>query len=188
MIKKLKEYLKTHETVLQFVKFTLFSMIAGISETVVFLVLNWALPASGVNAPVKWFVFDYPTAAGGQGAMIAFIVSAFVGMGLSFIINFKKTFYSTNNIVVSAVGYAIMSVLIIVGLNTYVGGLLNEALCRVIPNTDVAGFIAKMICQFSSFLIVFPMNKFVIMRKKKPEKEAETTEAAETGEESAAEV
>jgi len=192
MIQKLKHYLNTHETVMQLVKFALFSMLAGVAETAAFLILNWALPASGVNSPVKWFVFDYPTATGGLGSMIAFLISAVIGNGISFIINFKKTFYSTSNIVVSAIGYAVMMVMIIVGLNTYVGGLLSNALSRVIENTKFAAFIAKMICQFSCFFIVFPMNKFVIMRKKKPDKseleQGEVGVCQESGEEKAAQV
>lgn len=182
MIKKLKAYFAAHEAIWQFVKFTLISMIAGASELVSFLVLNYALPAWGINSSVKWFLFDYPTASGGLGALIAFVVSATIGQVISFVVNFKKTFNSTNNIVASAVGYAIMAILIIVGLNTYIGGLLNEALCKVIPNTDLAGFIAKAICQFSSFVIIFPMNKFVIMRRKKEKVEI----AEESTEEKAA--
>lgn len=173
MVTKIKTYLNEHKAIMQFVKFTLISMIAGLSEIVSFLILSNLLPKVGVNSAVNWFVFEYSAAAGGLGALIAFLISAIIGQVISFVVNFKKTFHSTNNIVLSAVGYAIMAILIIVGLNTYIGGLLNNALCRVIPNQGLASFIAKSICQFSSFIIVFPMNKFVIMREKKIPKDAQ---------------
>lgn len=172
MITKIKTYLNEHKTVLQFIKFSLISMIAGLSEIVSFLILSSVLPKVGINSTIDWFVFVYPAEVGGLGALIAFLVSATIGQIISFIINFKKTFKSTNNMAVSAIGYAIMAILIIIGLNTYIGGLLNTALGSVIPNQGFASFIAKSICQFSSFLIVFPMNKFVIMREKKTPQEA----------------
>jgi len=172
MVQKLKAYFAEHEAVLQFVKFTLISMIAGASETVSFLILSNVLPAVGVNSEINWFVFRYAASAGGLGALIAFLVSATIGQVISFVVNFKKNFNSTNNVVASAIGYAVMAILIIVGLNTYVGGLLNDALCNVIPNNALASFLAKVVCMMASFFIVFPMNKFVIMRndgKKKSE-------------------
>ena len=53
-----------------------------------------------------------------------------------------------------------------VGLNLYVGGLLNKELCKVIANADIAGLIAKTIAQVTGFLLIFPVNKFILMRRK----------------------
>lgn len=160
-------FAEKHKTVWQFIKYTLFSLIAGVSEIGTFLLLNYLLPAKGINSPVKWFIFSYPTQAGGLGALIAFLVSSVVGQSISFITNFKKTFASTNNVFLSAIGFAVMAIFIIVVIHTYIGGLLNTALCKVIANNDIAGAIAKMTCQVSGFLLAFPINKFVIMRHKK---------------------
>ncbi|MDD4316584.1 MAG: hypothetical protein PHC84_05445, partial [Clostridia bacterium] len=124
------------------------------------------LPHNGINSPLVWFVFVYPTAAGGIGAFIAFVVSSVIGQALKFITNFKKTFKSTNNIMISAIGFSIMAIIIVVGLNLYVGGLLNKELCKVIDNADIAGVIAKLIAQVAGFLLIFPVNKYILMRKK----------------------
>ena len=163
---KAKEFFSKNPTAWEFAKYTIFSLSAGILELVIFVVLNYVLPLNGVNKPINWFVFVYPTAAGGLGAFIAFVVSSVVGQGLKFITNFKKTFKSTSNIFLSAIGFTILAIIIIVGLNLYLGGLLNKELCKVIDNADVAGFIAKLIAQVTGFLLIFPANKYIFMRKK----------------------
>lgn len=169
MNKKVEKFFQNNATAWQFVKYTIFCGIAGVTETVLFMVLNYILPAKGINAPVQWFIFSYPTETGGQGALIAFVISSVVGQALTFITNFKKTFQSTNNVWVSAVGFLILALVTIIGLHTYLGGVLYTALGKVISNNDVAGVIAKVVCQFSGFLLAFPINKYVIMRKATPE-------------------
>ncbi len=166
MKEKIKTLLAKNANLTQFIKYTLFSLIAGLTETILFVVLNYILPAKGINRHITWFIFDYPTQAGGLGALIAFATSAVVGQTVAFITNFKKTFESTNNVFLSAFGYLILALVTIIGIHTYLGGLLNSALCKIIPNTDIAGTLAKVTCQFSGFLLAFPVNKFILMRKK----------------------
>lgn len=163
---KIKEFFSKNPTAWEFAKYTIFSLLAGWLELGIFALLNYLLPHNGINRPINWFVFVYPTAAGGLGAFIAFVVSSTIGQAMKFITNFTKTFKSTNNMLLSAVGFAVMAVIIVVGLNLYVGGLLNKELCKVIANADLAGLIAKAIVQTTGFLLVYPVNKFVLMRKK----------------------
>lgn len=163
---KLKEFFAQNPTAWEFAKYTFFSLSAGLLELLIFVALNYILPRQGVNQPINWFIFVYPTVAGGLGALIAFIASSVIGQLLKFLTNFKKTFKSTNNMLLSAIGFAIMAVIIVVGLNFYVGGLLNKELCKIIDSADVAGLIAKAIVQVAGFLLIFPINKFVLMRKK----------------------
>lgn len=177
MIKRIKDFFIKNPAAWQFAKYTIFSLIAGWIELIVFIVLNYYLPNNGINKPISWFIFIYPAAAGGLGAFIAFVVSSVVGQALKFITNFKKTFKSTNNILLSAIGFAVMAIIIVVGLNLYVGGILNTALCKVIPNPDAAGAIAKILCQFTGFMLAFPVNKFILMRNKpRDEKNVLTSE------------
>lgn len=174
MEKQENNFMEKHKTIWQFIKYTLFSLIAGVLEIGSFVLLNYLLPAKGVNKAISWFIFSYPTETGGLGALIAFLVSSVIGQTVAFITNFKKTFASTNNVFLSAIGFAIMAIFIIVVIHTYIGGLLNTALCNVIPNSDIAGAIAKIICQVSGFLLAFPINKFILMRHKKPAEDATT--------------
>jgi len=166
MIKRIKDFFSKNPSLWEFVKYTIFSLLAGWTELLIFMLLNYVLPKNGINKEISWFIFVYPTEAGGLGALIAFVISSVIGQALKFITNFKKTFKSTNNILLSAIGFAVMAVIIVVGLNLYVGGLLNTALCKVIPNADLAGTIAKAVCQMAGFLLAFPVNKFILMRNK----------------------
>lgn len=166
MTNRIKGFFSKNPAAWQFAKYTIFSLAAGLAEIIIFMILNYFLPKNGINKPISWFIFLYPTAAGGLGALIAFVVSSVIGQALKFITNFKKTFKSTNNILLSAIGFAIMAIIIVVGLNLYVGGILNAALCKVITNPDAAGAIAKTTCQVTGFLLAFPVNKFVLMRNK----------------------
>lgn len=163
---RIKEFFSKNPTAWEFAKYTIFSVTGGLLELVVFVILNSVLPKNGIDRPINWFVFVYTTEAGGLGAFIAFIVSSVVGQALKFITNFKKTFKSTNNIFLSAIGFALMAIVIVVGLNLYVGGLLNKELCKVVDNADLAGLIAKTIAQVTGFLLIFPVNKFILMRRK----------------------
>lgn len=167
MHKKIKDFFARNPNAWQFAKYTIFSVMSGWIEIVIFVLLNYFLPQQGINKPISWFIFVYPTSAGGLGALIAFVVSSVVGQALKFITNFKKTFKSTNNMLLSAIGFAVLSIIIVVGLNLYVGGVLNIALCKVINNADVAGAIAKIIAQMTGFFLAFPVNKFILMRTKK---------------------
>ncbi|MGI6213794.1 MAG: hypothetical protein ACOYIQ_04530 [Christensenellales bacterium] len=166
MREKIKQLSQNNPAAWQFIKYSFFCGLAGITETVLFVLLNYLLPANGVNASFEWFIFSYPSEAGGVGALIAFVCSSVAGQTLAFITNFKNTFQSTNNVWLSAVGFVILALLTIIGIHTYLGGVLNTALCKAIPNPAIAGAIAKISCQISSFLLSFPINKYILMRRK----------------------
>ena len=55
-----KKFKEKHETVIQFIKFSLISMLAGLTETISFLIMSYLLPA---RLPTKFdfFVFHLKT-------------------------------------------------------------------------------------------------------------------------------
>lgn len=165
MINKIKSFLLTHEDIAQLIKFTLFSMIAFIVEYATFTLLLFLL--KNVSSPVSWFVFFYSESDGGLGAMLAFFISNVLAQIVSFILNRKKTFHATNNIVFSAVSYAIMVFGIII-LNTWAGGAITAALNKSIDNLVLCQYIGKFSGSFMAFVINFLCSKFIIMRKIKP--------------------
>ncbi len=193
MIAKIKNFLQTHESIFQLIKFMIFSMVAFVVEYASFTILVLCLKS--VNQPMDWFVFRYSAADGGTGAFIAFLISNVLAQITSFVINRKKTFNANNNIVFSAVMYAIMVCGIIV-LNTYLGSVLTTAFSKVISNVTICQYISKLIGSFVAFCITFVMNKFVIMRRKKEPEESYASDeeavlagaAAANGEDTAADV
>ena len=185
LIAKLKDFLKTHENIRQLVMFTLFSLICFAIEYISFLILKLCIKTPG---DFKWFIFEYSDSAGGKGAFIAFLVSNILAQIATFVLNRKKTFNATNNIIYAASMYAIMVIGIIL-LNTWLGGVIAKACVEGTGmSDDWGGLIGKFVGSFLSFVINFLMSKFVIMRsfgKKKAEEVSDTT-ASNTASEVAA--
>jgi putative flippase GtrA len=116
------------------------------------------------------FSITTPNTTGGLGSMISFFISTTLAQIVAFITNRKKTFYANNNIVFSAIVYTLMMATFIC-LQTWSGPILQQKFDAVIHDQNVSLLLAKLLWMFMSFLIYFPMNKYIIMRKK-PERTA----------------
>ncbi len=161
-----KKFKEKHETVIQFIKFSLISMLAGLTETISFLIMSYLLPA---RLPTKFdfFVFHYDT----TGMFVAFFVSAILAEIVSFTINRKATFNANNNVVKSAVMYFSM-VLVVICLKTWIAGALQPVMRGVTDIKLLIDWVPKLVSMLVAVAIIFPMNKFVIMKHTdEPEKE-----------------
>lgn len=179
-IDKLKAFMKKHAGIWQLIKFTLISCIAAVVEITSYMLLDSVFLKKLNNQAVNWFIFHYdPATTGGLGTMIAFLVSTTLAQIVSFITNRKKTFNANNNLAFSVTVYVIMMVSIIL-MQTWSGPIIVTWFDSFIHNSGVSGFLGKFLWMFISFLIVFPMNKYVIMRrvdKKEPEEEEAPAQA-----------
>ncbi len=164
-IKKFADWLKAHENIRQMLFFFMFSLICFAIEYITYAVLSACL--KNVNRPINWFVFRYDTSVGGLGAFIAFLISNVIAQICTFILNRKKTFNATNNIVIAAIMYALLVAIIIV-LNTYLGGVITEAIAKTKPGDQtiyaLGGYVSKFVGSFLSFVINFLGCKFLVMR------------------------
>lgn len=170
LITKINAFAANHAGLWQFIKFTFMSAIAAVTEITSFLLLNSLILKSLNSQAVDWWIFHYnPNTTGGLGTMIAFLVSTTIAQIVSFITNRKKTFGANNNLAFSITVYAIM-MLVIILTQTYSGPIIVEWMDGFIKNADISGLLGKFLWMFISFLIIFPMSKYVIMRKvdKKP--------------------
>lgn len=205
-IKAMIAYIQAHEDLRQMVLFFLFSLICGASQFVTNMVFKYALeavPELGTDYPFHWFVFNHPS----TGDFIGFLLGAIIGQVMTFILNRKKTFKATNNVVIAAIAYAITAILIII-LQTYLGGVVSTACTDAYKaanaGADPTGFISFLITitgmlvgGITALVLCFLANKFFIMRnwntkKSKKAKEGEAVEGetveGETVEGEAAEV
>ena len=199
-------YIQAHEDLRQMVLFFLFSLICGASQFVTNMVFKYALeavPELGTDYPFHWFVFNHPS----TGDFIGFLLGAIIGQVMTFVLNRKKTFKATNNVVIAAIAYAITAILIII-LQTYLGGVVSTACTDAYKaanaGADPTGFISFLITitgmlvgGITALVLCFLANKFFIMRnwntkKSKKAKEGEAVEGetveGETVEGEAAEV
>ncbi len=180
MITKIKDWLNAHENFFQIVKFILISLIAFVAEYVVFLALQYGLANTCGQDDFKWFLFEYKggkEGAYGLAGFIAFLISKCIAEVISFTINRKKNFKSDNNLAFSIITYVITIIGIIL-LSTWLGGALSKTLGPKI-GADWANIIGKFLGSFISFVIIFIMDKFVIMTKKGIDKKnaEQTTES-----------
>lgn len=170
---KFQKFTQEHAGLWQLIKFALISTIAAATEMVSYLLLNSVFLKSLNSQPFHWWIFHYEGGAtGGQGTMIAFLVSTTLAQIVSFITNRKKTFNANNNVVFAAVTYTIM-VLILICLQTYTGPMIVSKINLAINMPELSSLLGKMIWMFLTFCIVFVMNKFVIMRHVTPQKEGQ---------------
>lgn len=176
---KVKAFLHRHQNIFQIIKFTLISCIAFLAEFAVMYALQYGLLGVYGDVEFKWFLFHYApgkTGAFGLAGFIAMLGSKCVAEIISFTINRKKTFNANNNVIFSAIMYAITVVAIIL-LSTWLAGALGSVLGGAI-GADWGNTISKLLGSFLSWVIMFLMDKFVIMRNvDKGEKDAEQADA-----------
>lgn len=179
-LQKLVDKINSNENVRQMVVFTLFSFICGGSQLIITLILPMLLKLSSspvLQAAFPGFyigsvpLFQYlgKDGVGGVSDFIGFLVGSVIGQVLTFILNRKKTFKCTNNIVVSGIMYTIVAVAIIFAQTLVCGAILN-ALNNAVPDASdfLSGTVFNLVAQAVSGILGLVMsflgNKFLVMR------------------------
>lgn len=133
---------------------------------------------AGKVVPVNPFIevgIDSFTLAG----FIAYLVANIVAKVISYILNRKKTFAAVNNLAFSFTVYVIMCVALIVA-ETFIAAPIQNFWISIGVSPDVAGMVTVITYSIPDFLIVFLMEKFVIMNNKLFAKKEEVAAADET--------
>ena len=132
-----KAFMGRHNNIWQIIKFTFISLIAFIAEFASMYALQYGLEDT--------------------------LVSKCIAEIISFTINRKKTFNANNNIVFSAIAY-VLTVIALILFTTWMAGALGDAIGPHI-GADWGNTISKLLGSFISWVVMFLMDKFVIMRK-----------------------
>jgi len=162
-----RNFTKKNQTLWEIIKFTLMSLVTTIVDMGVFALLNYWLFVVYKDTSFNWWLFNYRVDNGGLTAFLSLLVSFAVSQMVNFILQRKVTFGATNNKLYSAIMYAIM----VIGVYFFIlwlPTLFIQPLYAAIGE-NWGGIITKMVSMTISFLIQFPMNKWVIMKKKKTE-------------------
>ena len=175
-LQNLVDKIKANENLRQMIVFTLFSFICGGSQLIITLVLPALLklaPADSVlNQRFYGFrlgalddVFGYPTTSD----FIGFLIGSIVGQVLTFILNRKKTFNCTNNIVISGIMYVILAVTIIF-VQTLLGSAIMTACmgAKPVAQTEflyqIYNLTGQAVGGITALVMSFLGNKFLVMR------------------------
>lgn len=173
-LQTLVDKIKSNEDVRQMVLFTLFSFICGGSQMIITLVLPLLLKLGGGVLTEKFYGFDlgmlkdvfgYPTTSD----FIGFLIGSIVGQVLTFVLNRKKTFNCTNNIVIAVIMYIIVAVAIIF-VQTLLGSAIMTA-CQNAHHVEDTSFLYQVynltgqaVGGITALVMSFLGNKFLVMR------------------------
>ncbi len=168
-----------------FVQLILFIVMSLAAFVVQFLIVQFGpagLKLCGVDDAQKmdfWIFKGYTLAA-----FISFLVANTLAKIISYILNRKKTFNAVNNLVFSMTVYVIMCVTLII-VETIIGEPLAKAYANLFKNNaaiaEWAPTMSMITYSIADFVIVFLMEKFVIMNDnlfKKSKKAVEGEEEA----------
>ncbi len=157
-----KTFTEKHADLYQLLKFLVLGLIASVVEFLVFALCNYVLFKGVGSSPVVWFIFNYTSANGGLCAFLSMAISYAAAQITNFIVQRKYTFKAKNNALLSAFLYTLMvlgTYVFVMWLPSLIGPGIYSAL-----GSGAGAIVVKIICQTSSALIQYPLNKFVVMK------------------------
>ncbi len=180
----IKGFFDKHRTTLQFILFMVLSLVCFISQIIVLNVFQAIFEKAGYTQELHFALEAFNQRL---NVFIGFLAGNVVAKVLSFILNYKTTFKSNSNKLFSFIGYVIMVVALII-VETIIGGPLAEALSKwfISMGADPEGIfvaacptISMILYSAADFIIVFLMDKFVLMRQ--VDKTPDTIKTLESG-------
>lgn len=160
----------------QFIWFIVMSLIAFALQMIIAQFGDDLLALCGVANDGEFIKvgLDSLTLAG----FIAYLVANIVAKVISYILNRKKTFAAVNNLAFSFSVYVIMCVALIVA-ETFIAAPIQNFWIGIGVPESWAGMVTVITYSIPDFLIVFLMEKFVIMNNKLFAKKKEEAAAAD---------
>ena len=160
----------------QFIWFIVMSLIAFALQMIIAQFGDDLLALCGVANEGEFIKvgLDPLTLAG----FIAYLVANIVAKVISYILNRKKTFAAVNNLAFSFSVYVIMCVALIVA-ETFIAAPIQNFWIGIGVPESWAGMVTVITYSIPDFLIVFLMEKFVIMNNKLFAKKKEEAAAAD---------
>lgn len=174
MKKKFLKFVEKHAEIWKFIKFTFTGASTSILEMAVFAFLQYVVFKSLNQTPVTdnavlaFLGIEY------KGYLYSYAISAIIGYAAAYVMNRKLTFKADANPVLSTIIYAVM-VACTIAFNTWFGAFLGTWIKNNGWDSVFIEMVTKLVVMTVPTLWTYPMNRFVIHRKKKPQ--GEQTEA-----------
>ncbi|MGN0516574.1 GtrA family protein [Eubacterium sp.] len=167
---KAKQFIEKHGEIWKFIKFSFTGASTSVLELGIFMILQYAVfkslnEAPVTNSPILAFLgIEY------KGYLYSYAISATIGYAAAYIMNRKLTFKADANPVLSTIIYAIM-VAGTIAFNTWFGAFLGTVIKNNGWDNAIVEMITKVIVMTVPTIWTYPLNRFVIHRKKKPQNE-----------------
>lgn len=159
-------FTQKHAEIWKFIKFTFTGASTSVLELAVFAVLQYGVFRSLNQVPVtdnailSFLGIEY------KGYMYSYFISAVIGYAAAYIMNRKLTFKADANPVLSTVLYAIM-VVCTIAFNTWFGAFLGTVIQNKGYDSVFIVMLTKLVVMTVPTIWTYPLNRFVIHRKKK---------------------
>lgn len=166
MEERIVNFTQKHAEIWKFIKFTFTGASTSVLELGVFMFLQYCVfkslnltPVTD-NAVLSFLGIEY------KGYMYSYAISAIIGYAAAYIMNRKLTFKADANPFLSTILYAIMVVFTIT-FNTWFGAFLGTWVKNNGWDNVAVEMITKVVVMTVPTLWTYPLNRFVIHRKKK---------------------
>ncbi len=176
MKEKLNLFIQKHAEIWKFVKFTFTGASTSVLELAVFALLQYVVfknlndvTVTG-NAVLSFLKIEY------KGYLYSYSISAIIGYAAAYIMNRKLTFKADVNPVFSTVAYAIM-VACTIAFNTWFGAFLGTLVKNGGYDNFIVEMLTKLVVMTVPTLWTYPLSRFVIHRRKKPQPQITPAEA-----------
>ncbi len=166
MKEKVMKFAGKYTEVWKFIKFSFTGVSTSVLELAVFWLLQYVIFRSLNEVPVtdnavlSFLGIEY------KGYMYSYFISAVIGYAAAYIMNRKLTFKADANPVLSTVLYAIM-VICTIAFNTWFGAFLGTLIKNSGHDSVFIVLLTKVVVMTVPTLWTYPLNRFVIHRKKK---------------------
>ena len=165
-----RQWIKDHPTIWEFILFNVLSNISTISRFVV----TWIgtaifVSALGLTAPFYFLIFNYPESGNGLGGFLTFLCAEVIAQVVNFFVQMKWVFKSDSSFKDAAWKYAILAVVIVV-VNLVLPGYVTSLCQGWGLNAGIAGTIASVVNTVLAVIVSYPLLKFWIMPKNKDAK------------------
>ncbi len=163
---KVMKFAGKYTEIWKFIKFAFTGASTSILELAVFWLLQYVIFRSLNEVPVtdnailSFLGIEY------KGYMYSYFISAVIGYAAAYIMNRKLTFKADANPVLSTILYAIM-VLCTIAFNTWFGSFLGTLIKNGGHDSVLIVLLTKVVVMTVPTLWTYPLNRFVIHRKKK---------------------
>ncbi|MCD8382185.1 MAG: hypothetical protein LUC30_04615 [Clostridiales bacterium] len=172
---KASDYFERHKSQLQVVWFLVFGLAALIVQLGSRVVCDIAF--QGMDDTVDIWPFPSQT----LGSFLAFLISNTLAKVISYVTNRKKTFQANNNLCFSVIVYIVLVVALIV-IETIIGTPMQNGLYVLLGGSfsgsaqatasaqspvlyQTCGVVSQLIYGIGDAVIVFLMDKYLIMRR-----------------------
>lgn len=170
MKKRFLKFAEKHAEIWKFIKFSFTGASTSVLEMAVFAFLQYVIFKSLNQTPVTdnavlaFLGIEY------KGYLYSYAISAIIGYAAAYVMNRKLTFKADANPVLSTIIYAIM-VACTIAFNTWFGAFLGTWIKNNGWDSVFIEMVTKLVVMTVPTLWTYPMNRFVIHRKKKTQNE-----------------